>query len=180
MSLATLPAIVHEESLAVEVLNHLDEQLVAARGLLAVVLEQGAAIRERDVAEVVRQAGLLRGEMERRILLEEQRVDILARCGERLGIAPDAITLAEITRLMTPAAGELAMRRSGELNGLLLELQREHSSNRTLMQLELGFLDHLMGMLAPEGARGYDPHGSSRRITQPRPAGSIHVLDLRA
>ena len=180
MSSATLPAVVHEERLAVEVLNHLDEQLVAARGLLAVVLEQGAAIRERDVAEVVRQAGLLRGEMERRILLEEQRVDILARCGERLGIAPDAITLAEITRLMTPAAGELAMRRSGELNGLLLELQREHSSNRTLMQLELGFLDHLMGMLAPEGARGYDPHGSSRRITQPRPAGSIHVLDLRA
>ena len=48
------------------------------------------------------------------------------------------------------------------------------------MQIELGFLDHLMGMLALDGVSGYDTRGSStsitapaaqRRAARPRPAG---------
>ena len=70
--------------------------------------------------------------------------------------------------------------RSSELKGLLHELQREHTCNRALMQLELGFLDHLMGMLALDGVNGYDTSGSSTPITQSRPSGGLHVLDLRA
>ena len=75
------------EALAEEILAHLDAQIASARGLLGVVLEQGAAIRARDVQAVVRLAGILRGEMGRRQLLEEQRTQLLARCGERLGVA---------------------------------------------------------------------------------------------
>ena len=64
---------------------------------------------------------------------------------------------------MDRPTAELASARSAELKGLLHELQREHSCNRALMQIELGFLDHLMGMLALDGVSGYDTRGSSRR-----------------
>jgi hypothetical protein len=177
-------AVVHvpasEDALAAEVLAHLDEQIVSARGLLAVVLEQGAAIRAHDVQAVVRLAGILRGEMERRELLEEQRSALLSRCAEKLVVSVDAVTLGEIAKLMSPAGAELATARSGELKGLLHELQSEHTTNRALMQIELGFLDHLMGMLALDGVSGYDTRGSSTSISRPRPSGSLHVFDLRA
>ena len=78
------------------------------------------------------------------------------------------------------ARRDLASARSAELKGLLHEIQREHSCNRALMQIELGFLDHLMGILAMDGVSGYDTRGGARAITQPRPHGSLHVLDLHA
>ncbi len=81
---------------------------------------------------------------------------------------------------MDAASAERAAQRSAELRGLLHELQREHASNRTMMQIELGFLDHLMGMLALDGVNGYDTRGSSTAITRSRPNGELHVLDLRA
>jgi len=183
MSAATLlapEALAHDGALGAEVLAHLDAQIVATRRLLEVVLEQGAAIRERDVHTVVRLAGILRGEMGRRELLEEQRGRLLAHCGERLGILPEAVTLRRLSTLMEPAAAELASARSAELRGLLHELQREHTCNRALMQIELGFLDHLMGILAMDGVSGYDTHGSSTPITRPRAGGGLHVLDLHA
>ncbi len=68
--------------------------------LLAVVLEQGAAIRERDVQAVVRLAGILRGEMGRRQLLEEDRGACSRACGERLGIPAQAVTLGGICTLI--------------------------------------------------------------------------------
>jgi len=144
------------------------------------VLEQGAAIRERDVHTVVRLAGILRGEMGRRQLLEEQRSGLLAHCGERLGIPAEDVTLSHLSALIEPGAAELAGARSAELKGLLHELQREHTANRAVMQIELGFLDHLMGILAMDGVSGYDTHGSSTPITRPRPGGGLHVLDLHA
>jgi hypothetical protein len=163
-----------------EILRHLDAQIASARGLLGVVLEQGAAIRERDVAAVVRLAGILRGEMGRRQLLEEERTGLLSRCGERLGVPAETVTLQGLLGLMSPAEAERAGARSAELKGLLGELQREHSTNRAIMQIELGFLDHLMGMLAIDGVNGYDTHGSSAAITRARPHGGLHVLDLSA
>jgi hypothetical protein len=177
-ALTPLPA--REDELAGEVLAHLDAQLASARSLLGVVLEQGGAIRARDVDAVVRLAGILRGEMGRRQLLEEQRGRLLARCGQRLGVPPETVTLSGVRSLMSEADAELADSRSAELRGLLHELQREHTTNRALMQIELGFLDHLMGMLALDGVSGYDPRGSAAPITRPRPNGSLHVLDLRA
>jgi len=177
-ALARRPA--GDEALAVEVLAHLDEQLACTRGMLAVVLEQGVAIRARDVKAVVRLAGLLRGEMVRRELLDERRSALLAQCGARLAVEPEQVTLTALGVLMTPAQSELAATRSSELRGLLAELAREHACNRALMQLELGFLDHLMGMLALDGSGGYDPRGTAAGGERPRPGAGLHVLDLRA
>jgi hypothetical protein len=169
-----------DRALSVEVLGHLTAQIESARSLLEVVLEQGAAIRAREVQTVVRLAGILRGEMGRRQLLEEQRSLLLARSGARLGVAAEAVTLTQLSTLMDPAEAERAGELSAELKGLLHELQREHSCNRALMQIEMGFLEHLMGMLALDGVSGYDTHGSSTSITRSRPHGGLHVLDLRA
>jgi hypothetical protein len=171
----------HEDhALIGDVLAHLDAQIASARSLLEVVLEQGAAIRARDVHTVVRLAGILRGEMGRRQLLEEERSRLLTRSGERLGVPAEAVTLGLLDTLTDSATSEHARLRSAELRGLLHELQREHACNRSLMQIELGFLDHLMGMLSLDGVNGYDTHGSSKSITRPRPHGALHVLDLRA
>ena len=80
---------------------------------------------------------------------------------------------------MDAAGAERASACSAELKGLLHELQREHSCNRALMQIELGFLDHLMGMLSLDGVSGYDTqrllhvhHAAPppRRAARPRPA----------
>ena len=168
------------EDLAGEAIAHLSAQIASARSLLAVVLEQGVAIRERDVQGVVRLAGMLRGEMGRRQLLDEQRSRLLSRCGERLGVPPETVTLTGLLELMRADQAERARNLSAELKGLLAELQREHSCNRAIMQIELGFLDHLMSMLQVDGVNGYDPRGSSTAITRSRPHGGLHVLDLRA
>ena len=180
MSASVLAGAARRVDLADEVIAHLEAQIVSTRGLLAVVLEQGAAIRERDVQSVVRLAGVLRGEMGRRQLLDEQRSSLLTRCGERLAVAGESVTLEALLTTMRPDQAERARGRSAELKGLLAELQREHSCNRAVMQVELGFLEHLMGMLAVEGVNGYDPTGSSTSITRARPHGALHVLDLRA
>ncbi len=179
MSQTTLVA-PQDRALAAEVLAHLEAQIESARSLLEVVLEQGAAIRARDVNTVVRLAGILRGEMGRRQLLEEERSRLLSRSGERLGVPAEAVTLTQLSTLMDRADSERAGARSAQLKGLLHELQREHTCNRALMQIELGFLDQLMGMLALDGVSGYDTRGSSTSITRPRPHGGLHVLDLRA
>jgi len=168
------------DALGEEILAHLDAQIASAQGLLGVVLEQGAAIRARDVQAVVRLAGILRGEMGRRQLLEEERGRLLARCGERLGVAAETVTLQELLTLMDGARADRAAARSAELKGLLHELQREHTTNRAIMQIELGFLDHLMAMLALDGVNGYDTRGTSTSIARGRPDGGLHVLDLRA
>ena len=169
-----------DAALGDELIAHLDSQVASAQRLLQIVLEQGAAIRVRDVQTVVRLAGILRGEMGRRQLLEEERTRLLARSGERLGVPAEAVTLALLSTLMDAVTAERASARSAELRGLLHELQREHSCNRALMQIELGFLDHLMSMLSLDGVSGYDTHGSSKSITRARPHGGLHVLDLHA
>jgi hypothetical protein len=181
MTVASLPERqVRDDALGTAVLAHLEDQLASTRGMLAVVLEQGAAIRARDVKSVVRQAGMLRGEMIRRELLEERRAGLLAQCGARLGLPAEAVTLSGLSGLMSPAQHELATQRSSELRGLLHELSREHQTNRALMQVELGFLDHLMGLLELDGSGGYDPRGGNPGERSRPAGGGLRVLDLRA
>jgi hypothetical protein len=167
-----------ERTLTRDVLAHLDAQIASAQRLLETVLEQGAAIRARDVHTVVRLAGMLHGEMSRRQLLEVERSRLLAHSGALLGVPAENVTLTRLATLMESAGAERALERSAQLRGLLHELQREHTCNRALMRLELSFLDHLMTSLALDGAHGYDPRGSSS--AGPRPRGALHVLDLRA
>jgi hypothetical protein len=180
LALAPHESAQYDRALSNEVLTHLEAQIESARRLLEVVLEQGAAIRARDVHTVVRLAGILRGEMGRRQLLEEERTRLLARSGVRLGVPGQTVTLALLATLMDAPTAERAHARSAELNGLLHELQREHSCNRALMQIELGFLDHLMGLMSMDGVNGYDTRGSAKPITRSRPHGALHVLDLQA
>jgi FlgN protein len=171
-----------QEELTGAVLAHLDAQVESAQRLLEVVLQQGVAIRARDVHAVVRFAGLLHGEISRRQGIEQERSRLLEHSATLLGISPEAVTLTRLSTLMDPARAELAQARSAQLRGLLHELQREHACNRALMRLELSFLDHLMTSLALDGAHGYDPRGSSAgaSATSSRAHGGLHVLDLRA
>jgi hypothetical protein len=157
-----------------DVLHHLDEQIESARRLLASILSQGTAIRERDVENVLARLGDIKLEMELRGRLEGERTDLLVRAGTQLGVPAAAVTLEAMTSLMTPLVAERARERSAELRGLLDEVAREHGINRALMRQELAFLDHLVRMLGQEPEGGYKPTGPAARPT------THHVLNLQA
>lgn len=168
-------------SLGADVLAHLDAQIASAQRLLEIVLEQGAAIRARDVHNVVRLAGLLHGELTRRTQIERERGLLLERAGGLLGIAAEHVTLTRLCAVMEPAHAGLAGERSAQLRGLLDELRREHSCNRAIMQIELSFLDHLMQSLALDGrVNGYDPRGVAAGESRAPRHGALHLLDLKA
>lgn len=169
-----------ESRLTDDVLAHLEIQLVAARRLLGVVLEQGTAIRSRDVRTVVELAGALQAELERRKVLEAERALLLERAGARLGVSAAAVTLEMLTGLMDPRSSELARARSSELRGLLELLQREHYCNRALMIQELAFLDHLLGLAGRDSGAGYDAIGDRVGGRLPAVTGGHRVLDLEA
>jgi hypothetical protein len=173
-ALQTLPQ--GDEVLAAEVLAHLEAQLASVRGLLQVVLEQGAAIRGRDVPAVVTLTSVIQGELQRRQALEHQRLQLLARAGVRLGVGGGAVTLSALCQLMDPSAATLAEGRSAELRGLLELVQREHHVNRALMSQELAFLDHLL-RLSGAGDTSYDAAGD-RATVRPAAPGAHRVLDV--
>ena len=152
-ALAVAPA-AQDPRLAGDVLAHLEAQLGSTQRLLHAVLAQSVAIRAQDVDGVVRQVASFQGELERRARLEEDRAHLLARAGAMLGIAPQAVTLSQLTALMPPGDAALATARSAELQGLLAELTREHACNQALMRQELSFLDHLLRLV---GAGGMGP-----------------------
>jgi hypothetical protein len=169
--------------LEAELLAHLDAQIASAGRLLGLVLEQGAAVRRKDVEAVLGRLGDIQTEMGRRGQLESERMRLLTSAGQALGIAPAQVTLESLCALVTPGAAQLARTRSAELRGLLAEIAREHGINRALMRQELAFLSHLVRLVGNEHEGGYRPAGESAAET---PAGapgarSIHsVLDLQA
>jgi hypothetical protein len=182
MSVSPAPVILMEgqvdQTLGNDVLAHLETQLLSARRMLQIVLEQGAAIRARDVHTVVTQTGLLQAEVERRSMIENERARLLERAGLRLGIGPGAVSLSLMERLMTPDVAEVARARSAELRGILEEVQREHYVNRALMNQELAFLDHLLRLVDTDRQLGYDAAGDRSRPTAPKLASRHRVLDL--
>jgi len=161
-----------------DVLAHLEAQLLAARHLLGIVLEQGAAIRRRDVQQVVRLAGMLQAEMQRRYVLEDERMRLLRRAGGKLSMAPELVTLTMLEGLMEPDAAGGTRQRSAELRGLLAEIQREHTVNRALMAQELAFLDHLLRLT--NGAGGYDASGDHTSTGKPGGVMRRRVFDVEA
>jgi FlgN protein len=166
-----------DRTLVDDVLGHLDVQLDAGRRLLAIVLEQGTAIRRRDVHDVVRLAGMMQAELHRRQFLDAERMALLERAGQRLGVGAGAVTLSLLTRLMDPATAHDAEARSAQLRGLLSEVQREHTTNRALMSQELAFLDHLLS-LTEGNLGGYDAGGDRAASPSLLNAGRQRVLDL--
>jgi hypothetical protein len=166
-----------DAALSGEVLAHLEAQLAAARRLLQVVLEQGAAIRNRDVRGVVQLTGVLQAELQRRQLLETQRLHLLQRAGTRLGVPGGSVTLALLETLMDPESALLAGARSAELRGLLETVQREHHVNRALMSQELAFLDHLLKLAGVSGDESYNAGGDRLATTAADHTGR-RVFDL--
>jgi len=170
-----------DRELAADVLSHLAAQIGSAERLLEIVLEQGGAIRNRQVYEVVRLAGLMHAELSRRATLDEQRAELLRRSAARLGVRPEAVTITALGALMDSDSAAHAAARSAELRGLLDELQREHIVNRALMRIQLSFLDHLFQTLSLEGSGAYDASGSAgASAARESTAGNLHVLDMEA
>ncbi len=166
--------------LEAELLVHLDSQIASARKLLGLVLEQGKAIRARDVDAVLARLADVQTEMGRRGTLEQDRAALLQRAGAALGVPAAQVTLERLCALVTPGAATTARERSGELRGLLAEIAREHGINRALMRQELSFLAHLTRLVGQETEPGYGrPAGAGGA-----PAGSappLHrALDLQA
>jgi flagellar FlgN protein len=166
-----------DEILAGEVLVHLDEQLVAARRLLQVVLEQGVAIRRRDVRGVVELTGALQAELQSRHMLETQRASLLQRAGARLGVAAGSVTPALLESLMDEEMAERSRALTAELRGLLEVVQREHYCNRALMSQELAFLDHLLGLAGMGREAGYGAGGDRVASSAAQTTGH-RMLDL--
>lgn len=175
-------SVVYDEADAVltnQVIGHLEAQLVAARRLLHIVLEQGVAIRNREVRTVVHLTGMLQAELERRRLLENERMLLLARAGVRLGANAASITVAMLESVMDPESAQTAAALSAELRGMLEEIKREHHVNRALMSQELSFLDHLLKLAGLGGDESYNA-GGDRLATTAADVVGHRVFDLEA
>jgi FlgN protein len=164
--------------LEAELLVHLDSQIASARKLLGLVLEQGMAIRARDVDAVLARLADVQTEMGRRGTLEQDRAALLQRAGAALGVQIAAVTLEHLCTLVSPAAAQAARDRSAELRGLLAEIAREHGINRALMRQELAFLAHLTRLIGHEPEAGYAQPGTG--TAQPTAPAIHRVLDLKA
>jgi FlgN protein len=164
-------------ALEAELLVHLDAQIASARRLLALVLEQGKAIRARDVEGVLARLTDVQTEMGRRGALEQDRAALLQRAGAALSVPAAEVTLERLCALVSPGAAETSRERSAELRGLLAEIAREHGINRALMRQELAFLAHLTRLVGQEPEPGYGRPGGSAGA----PVAPVHrVLDLQA
>jgi FlgN protein len=161
-----------------ELLVHLDAQIASARRLLGLVLEQGKAVRARDVEAVLARLADVQTEMGLRGALEQDRATLLQRAGVALGVPATQVTLERLCALVAPGAAEAARQRSAELRGLLAEIAREHGINRALMRQELAFLAHLTRLIGNEPESGYaHPATGSGQPSAP----ALHrVLDLKA
>lgn len=163
------------------VIAHLDAQIASARHLLDLILQQGRAIRARDVDGVLARLNAIQAEVERRAHLEAARTDLLTRAGEALGVPAQTVTLKQLTTLMQPHEAQHALAQSAQLTGLLGEVAREHGVNRALMRQELTFLSHLtrlVGGAEPEGA--YRPPAAPTAAAAPRAPRTNRLLDLQA
>ena len=161
-----------------DILAHLDTQIASARRMLAIVLEQATAIRQRAVPNIVRLAGALQAEMHRREVIELERVQLMDRAGLKLAVPPADVSINLLTTMMDEESAQLARGRSAELRGMLSEIQREHTTNRALMQQELAFLDHLLRLAGSPG--GYGSAGQRVSARKRAPLMRKPVFELEA
>jgi hypothetical protein len=152
-----------------EILAHLNTQLSSARRMLAIVLEQATAIRQRAIPTIVRLAGALQAEMHRRHVIEMERDDLMQRASAKLGVGAADVNMAMLSTVMDEASAQIAQNRTAELRSMLEDIRREHETNRALMQQELAFLDHLLRLAGDAG--GYDSAGE--RVSTRKRAGSM-------
>lgn len=161
------------------VLGHLEAQIASARHLLDLILQQGRAIRARDVDAVLQRLGAIQAEVERRTHLEAARTQLLTSAGEALGVPAAAVTMRQLVTLMPAHEAQYALARSAELTGLLGEVAREHGVNRALMRQELTFLSHLTRLVGAEPEGAYRPPAAPSAAA-PRAPRAHRLLDLQA
>src|ERR1700733_9507044 len=87
-----------------DVLVHLSAQLDSARRMLAIVLEQATAIRQRAIPQIVQLASSLQSEMHRREVIEAERVKLLERAGVKLGIDAGDVSITMLAEFMDEAS----------------------------------------------------------------------------
>jgi hypothetical protein len=167
-----------DSELTHEVLVHLSAQLDSARRMQAIVLEQAAAIRQRAIPQIVRLASSLQSEMHRREVIEAERLKLLERAGAKLGVSPSDISITMLAEFMDEVSAEMTLSRTSELRRILQVTQREHTTNRALMQQELAFLDHLLRLAGSAG--GYDSAGEQTNSRRRGPLMHRPVFDLEA
>jgi flagellar biosynthesis/type III secretory pathway chaperone len=153
-------------ALETEVLAHLNTQLESARRLQGLVHEQSTAIRAREVVRIVQLAAALQVEIDRRELIELERVRIMERAAVVLGVPVAEVTVGRLASLMDEGAAFVARARSQELRAMLKRIQREHKTNRALMRQRLAFLDHLLRLAGGSGSYDADGDHSSARRTR--------------
>ena len=164
--------------LTTDILNHLNSQLGSARRMLALVLEQATAIRQRAVPAIVRLAGALQAEMHRREVIEIERAELMQRAAVKLQVSANDVTMAMLTEVMDETSAATALARTAELRGMLADIQREHDTNRALMQQELAFLDHLLRLAGSAG--GYDAAGERVSTRKRTPLMRHPVFEMEA
>jgi hypothetical protein len=143
----------------IDVLEHLDKQVRSSQRLLGIVLQQGKAIRGRDVEGVLARLSELQAEMLQRAQLEQERDGILRNASASLGCPLDDVDLETIIAADPAVDGPKVRQLSAELKGLVSETARIHEQNRVLLRQELSFLDHLMRVLSGTPQAGYTPGG---------------------
>lgn len=184
----TLPALAsthHAGALGTALLAHLDAQLRSADRMLELVLEQGRAIRSRDVQRVLEIVGMLQAETDARAALEHDRTALLTAAGNSLGVHGSAITLDAFCSLLDPATAAEAKERSTRLKGVLREVRDEHLVARAMMRQELAFVDHLVRILGAAddtatGAYSRPSDAAAGRAQAPAAPQAHRLLDLQA
>jgi flagellar biosynthesis/type III secretory pathway chaperone len=161
-----------------DVLVHLSAQLDSARRMQAIVLEQATAIRQRAIPAIVRLASALQSEMHRREVIEAERLKLLERASVKLGVSASDVSITMLAEFMDETCAEMTLDRTSELRRMLQEIQREHTTNRALMQQELAFLDHLLRLAGSAG--GYDSAGEQTSSRRRGPLMHRPVFDLEA
>ena len=175
-----------DPALAEDLLAHLDLQLVSARRMHQIVLEQASAIRRRAVRQVVAAAGDLQVEMHRRELIERDRRGLMERAARLLHTTPESVGLSSVITLLDVESAQIAQSRTDELRELLGRIEREHELNRALLAQELSFLDHLLSLAGGSGSYGAQavPRTGERTGESPRvrrnPNVRRRVFDLEA
>jgi hypothetical protein len=182
----TLPALPTHQAgpLGTALIAHLDAQLRSADRMLELVLEQGRAIRARDVQRVLEIVGRLQAETDARVALEGDRTALLTAAGNALGVHGSAITIDAFCSLLDPATASEAKERSNRLKGVLREVRDEHLVARAMMRQELAFVDHLVRLLGAgdDSATGAYSRPADAAVNRSQPAApqTHRLLDLQA
>ncbi|WP_220150393.1 flagellar protein FlgN [Gaiella occulta] len=136
--------------------GHLASQVELQRKLLSLAHAEEEALRRGDL----RALRTITAEQEGAVLdgarLERARADEALRLCEQLGLGPDA-SAAELAAALPGDEGDGLEQAAAELRALVAELLDLNRRNRSLIEQELGTIDHLVrGVILGQASRTDD------------------------